>query len=234
MIRRSISFIVGAVLGAGLVMGGLFIFPFHHVTRTERVMPVFEKSAPQIDLYRLVLGDDRVGDVVSITTGGEPAIFPRIPADTPLLAEPNVRDGLALITLVRNGDDQVVGFATELEAGHEDSRLIKGKIMTHTTWTVIVPGRGALFLYQVEDNWILFKRFVLSALLFGKDWRGSWKNLNTLGPSPEGYGQIVAATGEFAGRAQHFVEYAELRRFHAGVEIGGVMDVLVAMKGTGQ
>lgn len=226
---RALNFVAGGLLGMLLVTAGLYVFPFPHAGRTDRVMPAFEQSAPRIELFRLLLSGGANGDVVSITTSGDPAIFPNTPADVKPLSEPNVRDGLALITLVRNADEQIVGFATELEAGHEDSRFIKGKIMTHTTWSVIVPGRGALFLYQVEDNWILFKRFVLPALLFGKVWQGSWANLNTLGPSPEGYGQIVAATGEFAGRAQHFVEHADLRRFHAGVEMGGVMDLHVAM-----
>jgi hypothetical protein len=228
MILRGISFLVGALIGAALLLLGLYLFPFAHAGRTERVMPAFEKSASHIELFRLLLGGENSGDVVSITTSGDPAIFPNAPAGTEFLQEPNIRDGLALITLVRNADDKIVGFATELEAGHENSSLLKGKVMTHTTWTVIVPGRGALFLYQTEDNWILFKRFVLPALLFDKRWQGSWKNLNTLGPSPEGYGQIIAATGAFAGQAQHFIEYAELRKFHAGVDVGGTMDLYVA------
>src|SRR5690606_33194671 len=100
-------------------------------SRTERIMPVFEGSSSHIERFRLVLSGSPKSDVVSITTSGNPAIFPNIPAGVKPLVEPNVRDGLALITLVRNVDDQIVGFATELEAGHEDSRLIKGKIMTH-------------------------------------------------------------------------------------------------------
>lgn len=221
---RSIAFVAGAIAGAAALLFGLLAWPFPHASRTERTMPVFLKGNPDAERFRLLLPQD----VISLATSSDPAIMANVPSETQKLPEANVRDGLALIVRIRDARERPIGFATELEAGHEASRLIDGKIMTHTTWTVLIPGRGALFLYQVEDNWVLFKRFILPGFLLGRPWHGRWNSLNTLGPSPEGYGEIIAGTGAFAGAKGHFVEFAELRGFTVGQTMEGKMDLLVA------
>jgi hypothetical protein len=83
-------------------------------------------------------------------------------------------------------------------------------------------------LYQVEDNWTLATRIVGPALALGRPWRGTWHNLNTLGPLPQGHGEIVAATGEFAGRSGTFVEDAEMREFLPSGAMDFTMTVRVA------
>ena len=227
LLKNALLFLGGVILGAALLVMGLYYFPFPHATRTERILPVFEANAPKPEIFRYTLSVARDSDVVSLITSGVPTIFPMIPATERVLSEPNVKDGLALINKMRDDNGNIVALATELESGHEQSRLIKGRVMTHTTWTVIVPGRGALFVYQVEDNWTLFKRFVLPGLLFNKSWQGSWKNLNTLGPRPDGYGQVIGGTGEFAGKRGHFIEFAELRDFSPGKQLAGTMELRV-------
>lgn len=226
-LKNTLLFLGGVILGAALLATGLYYFPFPHAARTERILPAFEASAKAPEIFRYMLSDQTDGDVISLVTSGAPAIFPMMPATDRVLSEPNVKDGLALINKMRDDGGNIVAIATELESGHEGSRLIKGKVMTHTTWTVIAPGRGALFLYQEEDNWTLFKRFVLPGLLFNKSWQGSWKNLNTLGPRPDGYGQIIGGTGEFAGKRGHFIEFAELRDFSPGKQLAGTMELRV-------
>lgn len=221
---KGLCFAAGAILGAATLIGGLLAYPFVHVSRTERVMPRFLKENPGSERYRLLLS----GDMRSVSSTDQPAIIANFPAGTLKLQAPNVRNGLAMIGQLRDRRNRPIAFATELEAVHEDSRLISGKIMTHTTWTIVIPGRGALVMYQVEDNWLLFKRFVLPGLLFGTHWQGSWKNLNTLGPSPQGYGEIIAGSGAFAGKRGHFVEFAELTKFAANRDFVGTMDLYIA------
>lgn len=220
-LSNALCFAGGAMLGASILLGGLLAYPFAHVSRTERIMPRFLKENPGNERYRLLLSDD----ILSVTSPSQPAVIANFPAGTPQLQAPNVRNGLAMIGQLRDRRNRPVAFATELEAAHEDSRMINGKIMTHTTWTLVIPGRGALVMYQVEDNWLLFKRFVLPSLLFGKKWQGSWKNLNTLGPSPHGYGEIIAGSGAFAGKRGHFIEFAELTKFAANKDFVGTMDL---------
>ncbi|MBW7926057.1 MAG: hypothetical protein H3C59_15150 [Burkholderiaceae bacterium] len=221
---KGLAALAGLPVGAVLALAALYVFPFHHVDRTGRVLPAFLTAAPDHETYRLLLSDD----LVSVSTSPTPAIFPNRPAGTSPLVEPNVSMGLALITHVRDGDNRIIGFATELEAAHEDSSVLRGRLMTHTTWTVVLPGRGVLFLYQTEDNWTLVTRYLLPSLLKGRPWYGRWFHLNTLGPSPQGYGEIIAATGIFAGRKGHFVEVAELRGFQPDAVFEGTMDLLVS------
>lgn len=224
VLLKGLMALVGALAGAVLVLAALYAFPFRHVDRTERVLSAFQAAARDHETYRLRLS----GDLVSVSTSPTPAIFPNRPAGTLPLIEPNVSMGLALITHIRDADNRIIGFATELEAAHEDSSFLRGRLMTHTTWTVVLPGRGVLFLYQTEDNWTLVTRFLLPSLLKGALWRGRWNHLNTLGPSPQGYGEVIAGTGVFAGRNGHFVEVAELRGFQPDAVFEGVMDLLVS------
>lgn len=231
MRRRGLQLLLmvslGAVTGALLILATLYWYPFDHLTRTERVLPSFG-AGRQVETFTLEGRLDGHGDPVSITHGGKVPFAPQ-PRDVQLLLEPAISSGLALITRVRDASGRLVGIATELESGHEDSNLLAGKLMTHTTWTVVVPNRGALVLYQVEDNWTLATRIVGPAIAFDRPWRGTWHNLNTLGPLPQGHGEIVAATGEFARRSGTFVEDAEMREFLPSGAMDFTMTVRVAL-----
>ena len=226
-LQLSLMVPLGVLAGALLVLLALYFYPFEHLTRTERVLPSFG-AGHEVQTFTLRGRLDGSGDAVSITHGGKVPFAPQ-PRDVQLLLEPAIASGLALITRVRDASGRVVGVATELESGHEDSNLLAGKLMTHTTWTVVAPGRGALVLYQVEDNWTLATRIVGPALAFGRPWRGTWHNVNTLGPLPQGHGQIVAATGEFAGRTGTFVEDAVMREFAPSGAMDFAMTVRVAL-----
>src|SRR5687768_1718377 len=146
--QRLVVIPLGFLTGALLVLATLYWFPFGHLTRTERVLPSFG-AGKSVETFTLNGRLDGSGDAVSITHGGKVPFAPQ-PLDVQLLLEPAIASGLALIARVRDPSGEVVGIATELESGHEDSNLLAGKLMTHTTWTVVVPGRGALVLYQVE------------------------------------------------------------------------------------
>jgi hypothetical protein len=219
---------LGVLAGATLVIVALYWLPFGHLSRTERVQPEFGKGQ-LVETFSLVGRLDGTGDAVSVTHGGTVPFAPQ-PRDIQLLTEPAVNGGLALITRVRDPGGRIVGIATELESGHEDSSLLAGKLMTHTTWTVVVPGRGALVLYQTEDNWTLATRIIGPALLRERTWRGSWRHLNTLGPLPQGHGQIVAATGEFADRRGTFIEDAEMREFDPSGAMDFTMNLRIAFE----
>lgn len=228
LLGHTLVAVLGAAAGAALVLIGLYLFPFPHVTRAERVLPGFG-AGKVLEVYSFEGRIDRPSHLLSITHDGTTP-FALQPAGIQLMQEPAIRAGLALITRLRDARGQVVGIATELESGHEDSSLLAGKLMTHTTWTAVLPGRGALVLYQVEDNWWLATRIIGPTLLRGEPWRGSWRNLNTLGPLPNGHGRIVAATGAFAARPGTFVETAEMREFTPSGAMDFTMDLRLALE----
>lgn len=212
----------GFLLGVLAVVVGLYFFPFAHLDRTGRMLPQFPESA--LDLWLVLEGHvDGSGTVRAITTGGGP--FAPTPAGIPLLAEPPIRDGLALTTTVHDGRGEIIGVATELESGHPGSRLLHGRLMTHTTWSAFLPGRGGIVLYQVEDNWTLATRVIGPALLLKRAFHGPWRNVNTVGPRADGRGFVVAGTGEFAGRGGTFIESAEMREFHPDGRMDFMMDL---------
>ena len=99
--------------------------------------------------------------------------------------------------------------------------------MTHTLWSIIVPGRGALHLYQTENNWRLFKQVLLPMLITGKDYDGEFTGVNTLGPLDGYRGLVVGGTGEFAGITGSFIEIGTLRHMTPDGTMSGVMELRV-------
>lgn len=228
LLKHGFAGISGLVVGVLLVLVAVYFFPFAHVGRTAPVLAAFGADR-DVEVFALDGDVDGGGHPIAITHGGK-GPFPPDPPSVGLMAEPAIRDGLALTTMLRDASGETVGVATELESGHEGSNLLSGRIMTHTTWTAVVPGRGALWLYQVEDNWHLATRIVGPALLRGRDWIGRWQNVNTLGPGADGHGRIVAATGRFADRAGDFIEVAEMRHFTARGKMNFTMELRLAFE----
>lgn len=226
ILAHGLAAIGGLLLGALTVLVGLYFFPFAHLDRTERMLPQFPESA--LDLWLVLEGHvDGSGTVRAITQGGGP--FAPSPPGIPALEEPAIRDGLALTTTVHDGHGEIIGVATELESGHPGSNLLRGRIMTHTTWSALLPGRGGIVLHQVEDNWTLATRVIGPVLLLARPFHGPWRNVNTVGPRADGRGQVVAGTGEFAGRSGTFIESAEMREFQPDGHMDFTMDLRVIL-----
>ena len=99
-----------------------------------------------------------------------------------------------------------------------------GKVV-RAFWTIALPGRGTLFLYETEDNWTLFKEVFLPMLLTGQDWSGEWLNVNTVGPLDDWHGLIVGGTGEFAGVTGTFLEVGTLRSATRAGALGGELEL---------
>ncbi len=211
--------VLGAVLGAAVPLVGLYVFPFEHEARTAGLLAAADAEARSESIYVRVLDDAIAG-----THGGRFPFRP-FPDGIRSLAGANLADGFALLTKARDGTQEVAGFATELEVASPESRLLAGRIMTETYWTVVLPGRGTLFLYETENNWRLVKEVLLPMLLTRRDWAGEWRNVNTFGPRPEGRGIIVGGTGKFAGAAGTFLEIGTLRSATLAGELGGILEL---------
>jgi hypothetical protein len=211
--------LLGAVLGALAACAGLYVFPFTHEARTEQVLVDADAETASESVYVRVLGD-----AIAATHGGQFPFKP-FPEGIQPLAGPSLANGFALITKARDATNEIAGFATELEVASPESRFLAGLIMTETFWTVVLPGRGTLFLYQTENNWRLMKEVMLPMLLTRRDWSGEWRNVNTFGPRPDGRGIIVGGTGKFSGAAGTFLEIGTLRSATLAGELGGVLEL---------
>ena len=150
---------------------------------------------------------------ISITHGGIVGMG-TFPPGIPPLSEPALRNGLILDLKFADADGNVVGFGSELEYfpdGH--SPAVEQDVRWQTGWAVVVPGRGMIFLEQIEHSGGLGPNVIQKTRETGKDWVGDWWITTTVGPLENGRGRIVGGTGEFADIRGEFVEIDHLTRF---------------------
>jgi hypothetical protein len=219
-IKVALFCLAGMVSGALLVSLSVYLFPYPHTFRTDRVLADFGRCGEKVESFFLQIP----GSIVAATQGGAFPFVP-YPAGMPLLDEPRLGSGLAIITKILDRDGRVIGFATELETVSPQSSLLLGRIMTDTYWSLILPGRGSVHLYQTEDNWKLVKIVALPAVISGDAWSGSWTNVNTLGPLANGRGRIIGGSGEFRGITGSFIEIGTLERYSPEGNLAGSMEL---------
>lgn len=161
-------------------------------------------------------------DGIAITHGGDMALGTG-PPGIALLQEAQVKNGLAMLAKLRDVNNLVVGFTSELETFPKGADLLNDDVVWDTNWTLMIPGRGSLYLSQQEHSGELGAKVVNPVLESGEAWRGEWTVTTTVGPRPDGYGIIVGGAGEFAGATGKFIEIVTLTAFEpAGVMIGRV------------
>jgi hypothetical protein len=155
---------------------------------------------------------DTVKHLVAATHPGDKPI-PTFPSDIPKLSDPALKPSFALLAKVADKSGRIIGFCSEQEDVNADSNILQGKMIMNTTWTVTLPGRGTLFLAEIENASEFARKVVAPALILKREWNEPWTFVTTVGPSPEGRGVIVGGTGEFEGVKGTFVEVTHLKRF---------------------
>lgn len=221
-LRHGLAAILGFSAGAMLVLASLYLWPFSFIARDPVAIAAIDGGKDR-ESFALNITRDNI-----LATHGGAFPFKPFPASLSMLPDESLHDVFALVTKFRAGPGgDVIGFGTELEIAHEHSSLLRGLVMTHTLWSIVVPGRGTLHLYQVENNWALLKRVVLPMLLTGRPFKGDFTGVNTLGPLPDYRGIVVGGTREFAGLTGSFVEIGNLRELRPDGTISGQMELRV-------
>lgn len=173
--------------------------PISNVTPAGYVLETFHMDAP-------------VDGIAATNSGDKP--IPPYPTGVGVLSEDRISQGFVLLTKLRDQSGTVIGFTSEQEVVASESNVMQGRLMTTTTWTLTIPGRGTIFLSEDENQSEFARKAALPAIAFGKEWNEPWTFVTTVGPQPDGRGAIVGGTGEFAGIAGSFVEITHLRRFN--------------------
>jgi len=213
----------GVLTGVIVVAGVLYFWPFESENRTPVALERIASSAGTTESFFLNI----TGDIVLATHGGAFPFKP-LPEGIAPLGNGQAPNTFALVTKFRHRPEgEIVAFGTELEIAHPGSSFLLGKIMTHTLWSIVVPGRGALHLYQTENNWRLFKQVMLPMLLSGKAFDGQFSGVNTLGPLDGYRGRVVGGTGDFAGITGSFIEIGTLRHLTPEGSMEGLMELRV-------
>lgn len=225
IMRMLLAFGAGILLGALLLCFVVYSYPYAHQSRTEKTLASFGANETVESFF-----SDIPAHCIAATHGGLYSIDP-FPTGMPSLDHPNLKSGFALIAKIRDSEGKVIGFATELETLSPESNWLKGLIMIDTYWSLIIPGRGSVHLYQTENIWKpeniwkLTKDIIVPALLSGKAWSGDWVNVNTLGPLPNGYGTIIGGSGEFGGVSGTFIEVGTFNGFSPEGQMIGVVEL---------
>lgn len=161
------------------------------------------------------------------TTNGGAVGMGTFPPGVPPLSEPAIRNGFMLDLKFADADGTVIGFGSELEVFPPgQSPAVQDEVRWQTAWVVVVPGRGMIFLEQIEHSGGLGPRVIQKAKTTGQDWVGDWWITTTVGPLDNGRGRIVGGTGEFATVRGEFVEIDHLTRF----TVDGRMEIEVELR----
>ena len=155
---------------------------------------------------------DTTLDTVAITNNGMNLLAP-FPNGIPLFDEPNIQPGLAILAKIRNEQGEVIGFASELEDFPPEGPSPAGELRWKTAWTLVIPGRGSIFLSQIEDVRDLLTLVVWPTLNSGIPFEGLYTAIHTDGPRRDGRGIIMGGTGDYARLRGSFVEIAQVTGF---------------------
>ncbi len=149
------------------------------------------------------------------------------PPGIPLFTEEKIQNGLAIIMKVRSAAGEVIGFATELEVFPAGANMLEGDVVWDTDWTIVIPGRGTLFLHQQEHSTELGPKVVGPTLKTGEPWVGDWTVTSTVGPRRDKKGVIAGGSGEFTGITGWFTETIRLTKFTKEGAMFGTVELKV-------
>jgi hypothetical protein len=141
----------------------------------------------------------------------------RVPDDViaiPRMTEPNLSNGVAILTKIRDSIGEVVGFGAQLEVNLEGSAA-DGSQLQATDWVLVIPGRGTIYLSEIERLGDFGRRVVRPVIETGRDWEGEFTRVASVGPRPDGRGVISGGTFEFQNLQGSFVEIQNYTRVSA-------------------
>jgi hypothetical protein len=162
-------------------------------------------------------------DVISVTHGGAVGLKP-YPEGVPPLADPALKTALALTVRIRNKDGEVIGFASELED------FPNGKdpaAKWNAWWTIVIPGRGALFAFE-EEAIPAAHAPAFQSVAGGENWEGSIGAQVAVGPGEDGRGVILGGDGAFAGASGSVAEFTTLKGLTTDGVMTGVLELRVS------
>jgi len=163
---------------------------------------------------------------VAVTHSGEMKLGAG-PPGIALFQEPAIRNGLAILTKLRNAKGEVIGFGSELEVFPAGADLVTQDVTWETDWTLVIPGRGTLFLHEQERSGELGTKVLGPTLKTGEPWVGDWTTTSTVGPRPDGKGVIAGGSGEFTGATGWFEETIRLTKYTKEGAMFGTVELKV-------
>ncbi|MGH7806374.1 MAG: hypothetical protein ACREQJ_18640, partial [Candidatus Binatia bacterium] len=175
----------GFAVGAVIAIGVLAAVPGRALPRVTPITTAAE-NGDVVESFFL----ESPKDGIAVTHSGKMPLGV-FPPGAGRFEEPAIERGFALLAKVRNAGGEVVGIAAELEVHPERGNILTDDVVWKTDWTVVLPGRGVLFLHQEEHSGELGPKVLKPVLETGKAWEGDWTVQTTSGPGPGGRGIVV-------------------------------------------
>lgn len=136
-------------------------------------------------------------DMIAATNSGQLPESWLVPQGIARFDDPGLKGGAAFMFKLRNAAGEAIGFGTEQETWVLDQSGAPTYVWT-SPWVITLPGRGSLFIEQVEGGSPNPQRTTTPD--------GVTTSRTTSGPLSGDRGRIVGGTGEFSGRTGTFYE----------------------------
>jgi hypothetical protein len=203
-----VSLLVGMLLGAFLFVAGMYYNPF---TERQAVSPLAMTDDEHLDVTYTAVP----GETILYTDNGE-SIIDTHPDRVAELWEPAIVDTRIAVNLLTRSRGEAVGLGIKFSSDSEQTRLISSQVLVNSAWHIYVPGRGTLFVDQIENYWSYLREVVVPARWSsGDNWKGSFFRIMTQGPNALGTGRVTGGNGNFAGISGEAVESLTVQAYSA-------------------
>jgi len=206
MIRHLIALIIGMILGTAAATALLFYNPL--AARN----PLSPLSVSDQEIVSLVYSAV-AADAIVYTNDGESRVRPH-PAKVQQLWEAPIRRTDVLVTVLSDSRGNPAGIGIKFMSDSEQTRIINGEALVDSTWHILLPGRGSLFVSQTENYWNFLRQIVAPAhWSSGDSWKGTWHGNTTVGPGALGTALVRGGYGEFSELESEAVEAITARAY---------------------
>lgn len=206
--KYAVSILVGMVIGAILFVAGMYFNPF---TERQAVSPLAMTEDEHLDFTYTAVP----GETILYTDNGE-SIIDTHPERVAELWEPAVVDTRVTVNLLTDSRGHTMGLGIKFSSDSEQTQLIKSQVLVNSAWHVYVPGRGTLFVDQIENHWSYLREVVVPAhWSSGDNWKGSFFRIMTKGPGALGTARVTGGNGGFSGLSGEAVESLTARAYSA-------------------
>jgi len=203
-----VSLMIGVVVGAGLLVLGLYYNPFSAQTA---VSPLAVTDEQVIDLAFSAVPQEGI----LYSDHGESIVDP-YPDRVAELWEPAVVDTRVWVTELMDGLGQFTGIGIKFSSESEQTRLINGKALANSVWQVYLPGKGTFMIDQTENYWSYIREVVVPARMSsGDNWRGAFHGVMTSGPGSLGTARVTGGSGLYRNLESEAVESLTARGYSA-------------------
>ncbi len=203
-----LALLLGFIAGVALFALGMLYNPFN---ANRGVSPLSVTDAEVITLNFSTVPSESI----LYTNDGESLQQPN-PEKVLQLWEAPIRDTSAMVTVVRDGRNQVAGFGIKLASLSESTRLLRGDAIVDSVWYIYLPEHGSMFMQQTENYWSFLREVAFPAWRSSaNNWRGSWFGDLTAGPGALGTAVVSGGSGRVKGLEMAGVESMSVRAFSA-------------------